>query len=62
MQRDRAGSRQLLLQYAVVGFHVASAIQLGDYNVRKEGQIFTLPLYMAVFCQPLEERLTSRSF
>lgn len=28
-------------------YHVSSAIKLGDYNVGKEGQILTLPLYMA---------------
>lgn len=28
-------------------YHVFSAIKLGDYNVGKEGQILTLPLYMA---------------
>lgn len=28
-------------------YHVTSAIKLGDYNVGKEGQILTLPLYMA---------------
>lgn len=28
-------------------YHVNSAIKLGDYNVGKSGEIFTLPLYMA---------------
>jgi uncharacterized protein len=28
-------------------YHVNSAIKLGDYNVGREGQILTLPLYMA---------------
>lgn len=28
-------------------YHVKSAIKLGDYNVGREGQILTLPLYMA---------------
>ena len=28
-------------------YHVSSAIKLGDYNVGRDGQILTLPLYMA---------------
>ncbi len=28
-------------------YHVYNAIKLGDYNVGKEGQMLTLPLYMA---------------
>ena len=28
-------------------YHVSSAIKLGDYNVGRNGQILTLPLYMA---------------
>ncbi|MCD8230997.1 MAG: hypothetical protein LUD14_04100 [Clostridiales bacterium] len=34
-------------------YHVQQAIKLGDYNVGRNGQILTLPLYMAFLLRSL---------
>ena len=41
-----AKSTRTILNYPEK-YHVKRAIKLGDYNVRNENQILTLPLYMA---------------